>query len=447
MEKENQRLALLGSAPVHKALLAMGLPTMTGMMINALYNLADVWFVSGLGKAEMGAVSVVFPLGQVVVGLGLLFGSGAASYLSRLLGRGERETAAKTASTALYGALAVGAAVILCMVALLEPVLRLMRASEGILTYALPYARIYLLSCIFNVCNVTMNNISASEGAAKTAMGALLSGAVLNIALDPLCIYTLHWGVAGAAVATAVSQAASTAVYLHYIHSGKSALSFHPKNISLTREILSEILKIGVPTLVFQLLSSLSIILINRQAAAYGDGSVAAMGAVTRITSMGSLMVFGFLKGFQAIAGFSYGARNISRLQKAIRTALLWSTGACLAFGAALVLFAPEIIGQFAKGDPQILYTGIPALRAAGASFPLFGVYTVYSFLFLALGRGGAGFLLGACRQGICFVPAILIFPALWGVAGISLAQPAADLLSAAVTAAAAARLHRELFA
>lgn len=445
MEKENQKLALLGSAPVHKALLAMGLPTMTGMMINALYNLADAWFVSGLGTTEMGAVSVVFPLGQVAVGLGLLFGSGAASYLSRLLGRGEREAASKTAATALYSALLVGAAAILCMVLLLEPILRLMKVSEGIMPYALVYARIYLLSCIFNVFNVTMNNISAGEGAAKTAMGALLSGAVLNIALDPLCIYTLHLGVAGAAIATAVSQVVSTAVYIVYIRSGKSAVSFHPRHFSPTREILSEILKIGVPTLVFQLLTSLSIILVNRQAAVYGDGAVAAMGAVTRVTSMGSLMVFGFLKGFQAIAGFSYGAKNFPRLRKVIRTALLWSTGFCLLFGLGIVLFAPGIIGQFAKGEAQILSVGVPALRAAGASFPLFGFYTVYSFLLLALGRGGPGFFLGACRQGICFVPVILIFPTLWGITGIFLAQPAADVLSAAAAAVVALRLHREL--
>lgn len=444
MEKGNQKLALLGSAPVHKALLAMGLPTMTGMMINALYNLVDAWFVSGLGKEAMGAISVVFPLGQAAVGLGLLFGSGAASCLSRLLGRGERETAAKAASTALFGALLTGTAVILSMVALLEPILRLLKASDGILPYALPYARIYLLSCIFNVCNVTMNSIAASEGAAKTAMGALLSGAVLNIALDPLLIYALDGGVAGAAIATAISQMASAAVYLRYIRSGKSALSFQWKDFSPAGEILFEILKVGVPTLLFQLLTSLSIVLVNRQAAVYGDGAVAAMGAVARITSMGSLMVFGFLKGFQAIAGFSYGAENFQRLQKAIRTALLWSTGFCLVFGLTMVLFAPGIIAQFAKDDPQTFQCGVSALRAAGATFPLFGFYTVYSSLFLALGRGGPGLFLGACRQGICLIPAILIFPALWGVAGIFLAQPAADALSAVVTAVMAMRLHRE---
>ena len=316
MAEPNHKLILLSSAPIPKALMALGFPIMIGMLINAFYNLADAYFVGGLGERQMGAISVVFPLGQVVVGLGLMFGNGAASYLSRLLGRKDLATANQVASTALYCSVLLGGVVILLATIFLRPILTLLGATETILPYALTYARIYVLSCIFNVFNVTMNNIVSSEGAAKIAMCALLLGALLNIGLDPLFIYTLNLGVAGAAIATALSQMVSTLVYLAYILSHKSVFTFCIKDFSPTRRLLTEILKIGIPTLTFQLLTSLSVALINRAANDYGDAVIAGMGAVTRISSMGTLVVFGFLKGFQPIAGFSYGAKNFGRLIK-----------------------------------------------------------------------------------------------------------------------------------
>ena len=322
MSEHNNKLELLGSAPIPKALMALGVPIMIGMLINALYNLVDAYFVSGLGKSQMGAISIVFPLGQVVVGLGLMFGNGAASYLSRLLGRGDKDTANKVASTALYSSLLIGAIIILFSTIFLKPILTMLGATETIMPYALTYSRIYILSCVFNVFNVTMNNIVSSEGAAKTTMCALLLGAVLNIGLDPLFIYTFNIGVAGAAIATAISQLVSTLVYLTYILRKRSAFSFSLKAFSPNGQMMVEILKIGVPTLVFQLLTSLSIALINRAASDYGDSVIAGMGAVTRITSMGTLVVFGFLKGFQPIAGFSYGAKKFDRLREAIKTSL-----------------------------------------------------------------------------------------------------------------------------
>ncbi|MBO0533627.1 MATE family efflux transporter, partial [Clostridium botulinum] len=261
MNERNKKIELLGSAPIPKALLAMGLPIMIGMMINALYNLVDAYFVGGLGTSQMGAISVAFPLGQVVVGLGLLFGNGASSYISRLLGHGDRETANKVASTALYSSIFVGAVIIICTIIFLNPILKLLGATESILPYAITYTSIYVISSIFNVFNVTMNNIVASEGAAKTTMCALLTGAILNMILDPIFIYVLDLGVAGAAIATAISQIVSTLVYLGYVLRKKSVFSFSIKECCFSKEIMSEILKIGIPTLVFQLLTSLSITL------------------------------------------------------------------------------------------------------------------------------------------------------------------------------------------
>lgn len=447
MNEQNKKMALLGSAPIPKALLSLGLPTMIGMLINALYNLVDTYFVGGLGTDQMGAVTVAFPLGQVIVGLGLLFGNGAAAYLSRLLGQDDRETADKVASTALYSGVWIGAVIILCTIIFLKPVLKQLGAIDSVMPYAVSYAGIYITFSIFNVFNVTMNNIVSSEGAAKTAMSALMAGALLNVVLDPVFIYQLHLGVAGAAIATAISQMVSTLVYFCYILRKKSIFSFRIKKCCYSREIIYEILKIGIPTLLFQILTSLSIGMINNAAKEYGGSALAAMGPLTKIMSMGSLIVFGFLKGFQPIAGFSYGAKKFDRLQEAIKTSLLWSTLFCLIFGLIAVLFPTQIMSLFTKSDMEMVRIGSMALRANGLSFILFGFYTVYSFLFLVMGKAAQGCILGACRQGICFVPVILLLPKVCGLSGVLYAQPAADVLSAIVTAFMAVHLHKELSA
>lgn len=445
MNSQSKKMELLGKAPIPKALLAMGIPTMIGMLVNAFYNLVDAYFVGGLGESQMGAISVVYPLGQIVVGLGLLFGNGAASYISRLLGRGDKENADRVASTALYSSVSVGAVIIIISMVFLHPILKLLGATESILPYAATYAGIYIISCIFNVFNVTMNNIVTSEGAAKTTMCALLMGAVLNIALDPLFIYVFDLGVAGAAIATAISQVVSTCVYLTYILRKKSVFHFRIKDCTYTKEIMSEIFKIGIPTLVFQILTSLSISLINNAAGDYGDSAIAGMGVVTRLISMGSLSVFGFIKGFQPIAGYSYGAKKFDRLREAIKISILWSTVFCVVFGLVLALFPAAIVSQFTKGDAEMIRIGAASLRANGISIMLFGFYTVYSSLFLALGKGKEGFILGACRQGICFIPVILLLPMAWGLNGILYAQPIADVLSAIITVFMAIPLHRKL--
>lgn len=346
MKGHNKKMELLGSAPIPKALLAMGIPTMIGMMISAIYNLVDAYFVGSLGTSQMGAISVTYPLSQVIVGLGLLFGNGAGSYISRLLGRGNNDDAKKVASTALYSGLLLGIIFIIGTLAFLEPILKFLGTTESIMPYAIKYARIFIAASIFNIFNVMMNNIITSEGAAKISMFAMLSGALLNMILDPIFINVLNMGVTGAAIASAIGQALSTVVFLSYILMKKSIFTFKIKDCCYSKENMKEILKIGVPTLVFQLLTSLSIILINNQANAlsvthtkeYVDSVIAGMGAVTRIVSMGSLMVFGFIKGFQPIAGYSYGAKNFKRLNESIKTSILWSTVFCALFGLILIL-------------------------------------------------------------------------------------------------------------
>ncbi|SHJ80008.1 MATE family efflux transporter [Hespellia stercorisuis] len=444
MNEQNKKMQLLGSVPIPKALLTLGLPSMAGMLINALYNLVDTYFVGGLGTNQMGAVTVVFPLGQIVVGLGLLFGNGAAAYLSRLLGQGDKKTAGRVAATALYSSVGIGVIAIALSLVFMPFILKLLGAREDIMSYALNYSYIYIGFSIFNIFNVTMNNIVSSEGATKTAMYALLCGAVLNIVLDPILIYALHLGVAGAAIATALSQMISFTIYLIYILRKKSVFSFRISEYCIGNGVMPEILKIGIPTLLFQILTSVSIAMINKAATVYGTSALAAMGPVTKIMTVGTLIVFGFLKGFQPIAGFSYGAGNYVRLNEAIRISILMSTGFCMVFGITSFLLAPHIVSLFTKDDLDMIRIGIFALRANSISFMLFGFYTVYSFLFLVMGKAKEGCFLGACRQGICFLPAILILPRLFGLNGILFAQPVADILTVLITIVMAVRFQKD---
>jgi putative MATE family efflux protein len=434
MSVQTRKNELLGNAPVRHALCAMGLPTMIGMMISALYNLVDAYFVGGLGTSQMGAISVAFPLGQLIVGTGLLFGSGAGSYISRLLGQGDTHTARTVATTTLYASLAAGILLITISLIFITPLLTAAGATASIMPYAVSYTRIYLMGSVFTIFNVTMNTIVTSEGAPRTTMCALLSGALINIILDPVCIYVFDQGVAGAACATAVSQVVSTLIYVWYVLRRKSIISFSLHYFMLSKKTITEILKIGVPVLVFQILTSTSIMLINLTAKKYGDPVIAGMGAVTRIIAMGSLMVFGFIKGFQPVAGYSFGAGNYQRLHDATRISLKWATLFCTVYGSTAALFAKPLITTFTTGDTEMIAAGTTALRANGLSFIFFGISAVYSSLFLAIGKGKTGFILGACRQGICFVPLILLLPQLAGKYGIFYAQPAADLLTVLVT-------------
>lgn len=445
MNEPNKKIQLLGSVPIPKALIALGLPTMTGMLINALYNLADTYFVGGLGTDQMGAVTLAFPLGQIIVGLGLLFGNGAAAYLSRLLGKGDKETGNRVASTALYSSVAIGAIAIIISLFFLKPILKQLGAIESVMPYALTYTTIYIAFSIFTVFNVTMNNIVSSEGAARTAMYALLCGAVLNVILDPILIYVCDLGVAGAAVATALSQVLSTIIYLIYIFRKKSIFTFRIHEYHPSDGVMKEILKVGIPTMLFQILTSFSIAMINHTATEYGKSALAAMGPVTKIMTVGTLIVYGFLKGFQPIAGFSYGAGKYDRLHEAIRIAILWSTAFCVIYGLIAIIFSRNIIALFTKSDLEMIHIGSKALRANGLSFMFFGFYTVYSFLFLVMGKAKEGAFLGSCRQGICFLPCILILPALLNLDGILIAQPVADVLAAIITVFMARHLQNEL--
>ncbi|MFA9466197.1 MAG: MATE family efflux transporter [Velocimicrobium sp.] len=445
MNSNNQRIQMMRDEKIPKLLIKMGMPTMIGMMVSALYSVVDAYFVGGLGTSQMGAVSIVFPVVQVIIGLGMTFGSGAASYISRLLGGGNAGKANRTASTALFSSLFIGAVSIVISLCFLDNILIALGATQTILPYAREYAIIYIAGSILNIFNVTMNNIIIAEGRSKLTMISMLIGGGLNVILDPIFIFPLGFGIRGAAIATVISQAVTTCLYLWYILRKKGYLRFSARLFTFNGIIYAEIFKVGIPILVYQLLSSAAMGLSNSSASAYGDSAVAAIGVVTRIMAIGTYVVFGFMKGFQPVAGYNYGAKNYSRLNEAIKVSLKWSTIFCAAVALLLIIIPEPIISLFSKSDAVLIDIGVHALRANGIVFILFGFEQVYMSLFLALGKGREGGLLSISRQGLFFIPAILIMPHLLGMGGIIWAQPVADLLTVILTAVLALVLNKNM--
>lgn len=444
MAEKSKRIYLLEEAGVASALLKLGIPTMVGMLISALYNAIDAYFVGGLGMSQMGAVSVVFPIVQIIIGLGMMFGAGASSYISRLLGKGDNEQADKTASTSLFSGLLVGAIIIIGIMVFLDPVLTALGSTETILPYARAYAKIYVTGSIINVFTVMMNNLLTAQGATKFTMIAMLTGSIANVILDPVMIYGMDLGIEGAAIATVISLCINMALYIGYIAKKKGVLRFSVRNIDPSKTIYAEVLKIGIPVLLFQMLASVAMGSINTAAKPYGDYAVAAMGAVTRIMTVVTYVVFGFLKGFQPFAGYNYGAKKYERLKKSIRLCMIWSTVFCIVAAIVLFIFADPIVSLFGT-NTEMVDIAAKALRLNAVLFITFGFQMVYASLYLAIGKSLVGSVLSLSRQGIFFFPLVLVLPHVMGLTGVVWVQPMADLLTTILTIVFAVRINHTL--
>ena len=446
MAEKSNRIYLLEEAGVASALLKLGIPTMVGMLISALYNAIDAYFVGGLGMSQTGAVSVVFPIVQIIIGLGMMFGAGASSYISRLLGKGDNEQANKTASTSLFSGLLVGTVIIIGIMVFLDPVLTSLGSTETILPYARAYAKIYVTGSIINVFTVMMNNLLTAQGATKFTMIAMLTGSITNVILDPIMIYGMDLGIEGAAIATVISLCINMALYIGYIAKKKGVLRFSVRNIAPSKTIYAEVLKIGIPVLLFQLLASTAMGSINTAAKPYGDYAVAAMGAVIRIMTVVTYVVFGFLKGFQPFAGYNYGAKKYERLKKSIRLCMIWSTAFCIFAAIVLFIFADPVVSLFGT-DVKMIDLAAKALRLNAVLFITFGFQMVYASLYLAIGKSLIGSILSLSRQGIFFFPLVFALPHLLGLTGVIWVQPMADLLTTILTVIFAVKINRTLSA
>ncbi|MDD3362851.1 MAG: MATE family efflux transporter [Hespellia sp.] len=438
------RVQLMSEGDVSKSLFKLGIPMVVSMLVTALYNVVDTYFVGSLGTQQVAAVSVAFPISLIFSGIGLTFGVGAGSYISRLLGKKETEKAHRVASTAMFTSVIAAVVIAVLVFAALTPVLRFMGATETIMPFAKKYATVFVISTIFSAINVTAGNLAVSQGASNISLTAMMTGAILNMILDPIFIYGLNLGVQGAAIATLIAQIVTSAIYVRFFAGGKTLVKIGLSYFKPTGEIYGEIIKIGISTLLLQLLQSLSMSLISNAASMYGDEAVAAMGIVLRIVTIGANVVIGYMKGFQPMAGYNYGAKNYSRLQEAIKSCMKWTTGFGVIFTILIFLFASPLLSLFSK-DAQVLAIAVPALRANTIMFFTFGLQYTYSTLYLAMGKALVGGILNICRQGIMFVPVILLLPMALGMNGVMCSQAVADVLTSLVTICFAVRIHRQL--
>lgn len=431
---KSEQILLMQKGSVSAALWKLGLPTMLGMLISALYNVVDGFFVSRLGSSPMAGVSVAFPLILLLVGIGMTFGCGAASYVSRLLGAGQRQLANRVASTALYSGMAAGGIFMLLVFYFLEPVLFLLGASETTLPYAMQFTKVFMLAAVFNTFNLIVDQLAAAEGITRIPMLAMILGSVLNMLLNPLFIYQMGLGVSGSAWASVVSILATSLFFWRFIFSRQGVLTYDLSCFAPSSAIFREILKIGIPMFVSQFLQSTTLGLMNIVAAVYGDAAVAAAGAVNRILPLGFFVVFGFLRGYGPFAGYNYGARQYGRLQAATHTALCWTTAFCALAAGCLLLFPTRIMAPFSAGNGEALQIGADMLWANGLGFLVFGFEMVYMTLFLSIGNGAAGGILSVSLQGVFCIPLLLVLPHFWGLAGLIWAYPMAHYLNAFLT-------------
>lgn len=419
---------------ITKLLFKFGIPTMLGMLITSFYNLVDGYFIGGLGTNQMAAVSLVYPLTLIITGFGVLFGNGAGSNIARALGDKEYSKVSAYTSTAIVTGTLVGVIIISAMLIGINPLLHLLGADTATFGYAKTYGRIIIVGLAFSMYNIICNNIIVSEGATGFSAFALMIGGVLNMLLDPLFVYVFHFGVEGVAYATLISSMVSTTLYTKYLFSKKTMLNFSIRKVQLSKEIFSNIFKIGIPILVFQILISLSLSLTNLVAVKYGNQTVASLGIVNRILTLEMMAVFGFLKGYQPLVGYNYGAGDMFRVHELTKKASIIATAFCIAFNLICILFSKNIILLFNKESADVITFGMQVLRINSLTYMTIGFQLVYASYFLATGKAREGGILSIARQGLVLIPLLFILSSLFGRTGLLFAQPISDLTACIIT-------------
>ncbi len=430
MDKNDKQYKKMTETPIHKLIMQLAVPTIVSMLVTAVYNMVDTFFVSKLGTSASGAVGIVFSLMAIIQAVGFTIGMGAGTQISRLLGKKENEKASQVASSALLNGLVVGIIIAAIGMCFIEPLIRLLGATQTMIPYAVSYGRYILLSSPVMIIGFVLNNLLRGEGRAKFSMYGILFGGILNIALDPLFIFTFKLGITGAAIATAVSQVISALILLYPYVRRKTVLHISLKNIGWQFKIYWDILKFGLPSLFRQGLASVAAVMLNRSAAGYGDSAVAAMSIVAKVFMVLFSVLIGFGQGYQPVAGYNYGAGIPKRVREAFWFTLKVGTAVMTVFAIATYFLAPILIHGFLKDDSQVLAIGAQALRLQCAVMPLMTLGVVCNMTFQAIGKTGAATILTSMRQGIFFLPLILILPPMYGIWGVEIAQPIADVLT-----------------
>ncbi len=432
------------TAPIPGLVARLAVPTIISMLVTAFYNMADTFFVGQIGTSASAAVGVVFSVMAIIQACGFFFGHGSGNYISRALGAGDGEDARRMAATGFFCALIAGTALALVGIAFIRPLARMLGSTETILPYAVDYMRVILIGAPWMMASLVLNNQLRFQGSAFYSMIGIATGAIINIGLDPLLIFTFHMGIAGAAWATIISQFVSFCLLLAGTRKGGN-LRIHPKNFSPTPGYLKAIVNGGMPSLCRQGLNSVGTICLNVGAGVYGDAAIAAMSIVGRIVMFANSCVIGFGQGFQPVCGFCYGAKKYDRVKQAFWFCVRTATAFLCCAAVVAFLAAPGLVAVFRKGDADVAAIGAAALRAQCCTFPLSAWIVMCNMMMQTIGKSVRASILAMARQGLFFVPAVLILPRLFGLTGLEISQAVADVITFAVAIPLQISVFREM--
>lgn len=440
---QEAKFRVMTESPVKPLVCRLAVPTIVSMLVTSFYNMADTFFVGQIDTSASAAVGVVFSLMAVIQAVGFFFGHGSGNYISRALGRHETEDAERMAAVGFFSALGGGSVIMIFGLLFLRPLARWLGSTETILPYAVSYMRLILIGAPYMTASLVLNNQLRFQGNAFYSMIGLVSGAVLNIALDPLLIFVFDMGIAGAALATILSQFVSfVLLWIGVQRSG--SLSIRAKNFRPSKTLYLQILNGGAPSLLRQGLGSVATICLNVAAGVYGDAAIAGMSIVTRIMQFANSCLIGFGQGFQPVCGFNYGAKKYSRVKEAFWFCVLSSTGFLVALAIVGYAFASPIVAVF-RDDPAVIEVGVAALRMQCLTFPLAAWITMCNMMSQTIGKAFRASFLAMARQGLFFVPAVLILPKVLGLTGVEISQTVADLISFAFSIPLQASLLKEM--
>jgi len=442
MENERQYM-LMTQTPVARLIVRLSIPTVISMMVSAIYNMADTFFVSMLGTSASGAVGVVFPLMAVIQAVGFMFGNGAGSRISIYLGEEKYKEADKVASSGIFASVLCGTAIALIFGMFLPRLLSLVGATATILPYAIGYSQYILIGFPIMCASFVLNNLLRAQGKTALSMIGLAFGGLLNIALDPVFIFVFDLGIAGAAIATIISQGISFVILLVFVMGKNSVLHLSLLNISREWKTYWMIIKIGAPSLLRQGLASIAASILNNRAAFFGDSAVAAFSIVNRVYMLIVSVMLGVGQGFQPVVGYNYGARLYNRVREAFRVTLLIGCGMMALVAGICFVLAPDIMAAFRPDDAEVIRTGSFTLRLQTIVLPLMSVTISTNMLHQSLAKSREASFLAATRQGVYFIPLILILPTIWGLTGVQASQAIADALSLITAVPFAIRFFR----
>lgn len=431
MDLQEEKYRKMTQPPVQKVILKLAVPCIISMLVTAFYNMADTFFVGMLDDTSAsGAVGVAFSMMAIIQAVGFFFGHGSGNFISRCLGQKNYENAAKMAATGFFSAFFAGILICIAGSVFLKPLAYLLGSTDTILPYTMAYMQVILLGAPWMCASLVLNNQLRFQGSAIYAMVGIFSGAVINIGLDPLLMFTFGLGVAGAGWATIISQFISFVILLiGCSRGGNLRISF--KNMQFKGSYYLQMLKGGLPSLARQGLASVATICLNQAAKGYGDAAIAAMGIVQRIMHFGASAMIGFGQGFQPFCGFNYGAKLYRRVKDGFRFCVKGSFFFLLFVSTLLILIAEPLVGAF-RNDPDVIAFGTLALRLQCMTFPLQSWIVMSNMMEQVMGRTVPATFLAMARQGVFFIPAVLGLTALFGPVGVQSAQSVADVLTIA---------------